>query len=131
MKQITVLAENKANLIADITQVLADAGINLESITGQNFGEQSITTIVTQEYGKALDILQRQPGMQVISEDALIVRIEDEQGALARLSRRFSDASINIRSIRFVERHKGYALVAISTERTDEALELVEDILVS
>lgn len=131
MKQITILSENKNDLIADITQLLADAGIDLESITGRNFGEQSIATITTKNYGAALDILQKQPGLQVVSEDALIVRIEDEQGALARLSRRFADVKINIRSIRFVERHEGYALVAISVERTDEALKLVEDILVS
>lgn len=131
MKQITILSQSKKDLITDVTQLLASAGIDLDSITGRNFGEQSIATITTQDYGKALDVLQQQPGLQVVSEDALIVRIEDEKGALARLSRRFADAGINIRSIRFVERHEGYALVAISTERTDEALELVKDILVS
>jgi hypothetical protein len=131
MKQITILSQNRRDLIADVTQVLSESGINLDSITGRNFGEQSITTITTKSYDEALSILQKYPDLQVISENALIVRIEDELGSLAKLVRRFADAGINIRSVRFVERHDGYALVAISTERTEEALGLVQDILVS
>lgn len=131
MKQITILSQNRQDLIADVTQVLSESGINLDSITGRNFGEQSIATITTKSYDEALSILQKYPDLQVISENALIVRIEDELGSLAKLARRFADAGINIRSIRFVERHDDYALVAISTERTDKALDVVKDILVS
>lgn len=131
MKQITILSQNRRDLIADVTQVLSESGINLDSITGRNFGEQSIATITTKSYDEALSILQKYSDLQVISENALIVRIEDELGSLAKLARRFADAGINIRSVRFVERQDGYALVAISTERTEEALSLVQDILVS
>lgn len=131
MKQITILSQNRRDLIADVTQVLSESGINLDSITGRNFGEQSIATITTKSYDEALSILQKYSDLQVISENALIVRIEDELGSLAKLARRFADAGINIHSVRFVERHDGYALVAISTERTEEALGLVQDILVS
>lgn len=131
MKQITILSQNRRDLIADVTQILSESGINLDSITGRNFGGQSIATITTKSYGEALSILQEYSDLQVISENALIVRIEDELGSLAKLARRFADAGINIRSVRFVERHDGYALVAISTERTEDALDLVKDILVS
>lgn len=131
MKQISILSKSRRDLIADLTQALCDSGINLDSITGRNFGEQSIVTITTENYDNALNLLQKHSDWQVISEDALIVRVEDELGSLAKLTHRFADAGINIRSIRFVERHDGYALVAISTERTDKALDIVKDILVS
>ncbi|PJB69819.1 MAG: hypothetical protein CO093_09500 [Alphaproteobacteria bacterium CG_4_9_14_3_um_filter_47_13] len=131
MKQITILSQNKKDLIADVTQLMAVADIDIDSITGRNFGDQSIVTLTTKDDAEAFKVLQRHQDFQVMSENALIVRINDERGALAKLSRRFSDSGINIRSIRFVERHDGYALVAISTERTDEALKIVKDILVS
>lgn len=130
MKQITILSENKTDLIADITQFLAEERINIESVTGRNFGKNSVVTITVQDYQSALNKLQECERFQVICEDAIIVKITDELGALAKLTRRFSDAGVQINSIRFVERHEGYALVAISTERTDKALNLVNDILV-
>ena len=130
MKQITILSENKTDLIADITQFLAEKRINIESVTGRNFGKNSVVTITVQDYQSALNKLQECERFQVICEDAIIVKVTDELGALAKLTRRFSDADVQINSIRFVERHEGYALVAISTERTDQALNLVNDILV-
>ena len=99
-------------------------------MTGRNFGKNSVVTITVQDYQSALNKLQECERFQVICEDAIIVKITDELGALAKLTRRFSDAGVQINSIRFVERHEGYALVAISTERTDKALNLVNDILV-
>jgi len=130
MKQITILSENKTDLIADITQFLAEERINIESVTGRNFGKNSVVTITVQNYQSALNKLQECERFQVICEDAIIVKVTDELGALAKLTRRFSDAGVQINSIRFIERHEGYALVAISTERTDKALNLVNDILV-
>jgi len=131
MKQITLLAGNKKDLIAEITRILADGGISLDSITGENYGEQAVVTITVDNYPEALRLIQSRKDFQVMSKDALLVRIEDEVGALARLSRRFADAGIDIQSIRFVERGEGSALVAISTPRTEEALALVHDIAVS
>ena len=131
MKQITILSRNLKNPVASLTQRLATAGLDIESITGEIYGGQSVITLTLKDYERALNLLSEDPHLQVMAEDALIVRIEDETGALAKLSRRFADTGIEIRSIRFVERHEGHALVAISTERTQEALALVRDILVS
>ena len=131
MKQITILSHSREDLIGDITQILCDARINIESITARNFGAQSIATITTDSHDHAMQALQNVPGLQVVSEDALIVRVKDEMGALAKLARRFTNAHIHIRSLRFVERHQGYALVAISTEHSDKAREIVGDFLVS
>lgn len=130
MKQITILSENKTDLIGEITHFMAEEKINLESVTGRNFGKNSVVTITVQDYQSALNKLQECERFQVICEDAIIVKVTDELGALAKLTRRFSDAGVQINSVRFIERHEGYALVAISTERTDKALNLVNDILV-
>lgn len=131
MKQITILSHDREDLIGDITQILCDAQINLESVTARNFGAQSIATITTDSHDRAIQTLHNVSGLQVVNEDALIVRVKDEMGALAKLARRLADAHIHIRSLRFVERHQGYALVAISTEHSDKAREIVGDILVS
>lgn len=131
MKQITILSRDLKNPVSTITQMLAAADIGIESIAGESYGGQSVITLTLRDYEEALKLLSEDSNLQIMAEDALIVRIEDETGALAKLSRRFADAGIEINSIRFVERHEGYALVAVSTERTEEALALVKDILVS
>jgi hypothetical protein len=131
MKQITILSVCGKDLITEITHILSERGISLDSVTARNFGHQSIATITTHNHDLAMEALQEYNHLQVVSEDALLVRIEDELGSLAKLARRFTDQGIDIRSLRFVERHQGFALVAIGVERSDKVLEIVKDILVS
>ena len=66
-----------------------------------------------------------------MSEDAIIIRIADEPGALAKISKRFHDAEIRLRSVRIIRRGSGCGLVALSTERSEQALDLVRDVLIS
>lgn len=125
MKQITVLAATGSNVIAEVTEILADAGVNIDSIAGENYGAQAIVNVTVDDEDAALYALQKKPDWQVMSEDAVLVRIEDEVGALAKLSKRLSDSGIVIRSLRFVERCGGTALVAVSSENPAAAREVL------
>lgn len=131
MKQISIVSENKAGIVAKITEILASNNINIESIDAETFGNSAVTILTVDRYDDALRALRGLRGMKAITEDAILIRLEDQPGALAKIAKRFQDANINIRSLRFVRRDANYAIVAISTDRTDEALALVKDILVS
>lgn len=130
MKQITVLARSQGNMIADVTDILAGAGVNIDSITGEHYGAQAVVNITVDNEQTALYALQKRLDWQIIHEDALLVQVKDEIGTLAKLARRLADKNVAIRSIRFVERYDGHALVAIATEHPEEAREAVKDIAV-
>lgn len=137
MKQITILTHNaEAGILAEITEALANEAIDLHDISGEQFGEQAVITVKVDNVEKAFRILQKNPHWQIVNQDVLLVKIKDEIGGLAKLARRFADEDISLQSIRFVERHtdengNDYALVAISTARSDKALKVVQDIRIN
>ncbi len=130
MKQITIISGNQPGIIAEISETLARQAINIENIDAESFAESAITILSVDRYDEALRLLQAIPGIKAVTEDALVIRIKDEPGALARIARRFSDAGINLRSLRFLQRDNDYGLVAICAERGQEARDLVKDVLV-
>lgn len=130
MKQITIVAESRVGLVAEITAALSAFNINIDSIDGEAVAGRSVVVLTADRYDQALAVL-RDAGFHAVSEDAIVIRIADEPGGLAKIAKRFADAGIDLRSIRFLSRVPGFALVAIATERTDEALELVKDVLIS
>ena len=89
-----------------------------------------VVTLTVDRYNRALAAL-RDGGYPAVTEDALLVRIEDEPGALAKVAVRFKEADIPVRSIRIIRRRNGFGIVAISTERTEAAKELVRDSLIA
>ncbi len=130
MKQITIVGESDPGLLAQVSEILAARGINIETLDAETVQDYGVVILTVDRYDEALAAL-RDAGLHAVSEDAIIIRIADEPGALARISRRFHDAEIRLRSVRIIRRGAGYGLVALSTERTEEALDLVRDVLIS
>lgn len=129
MKQITIVADDRPGIIAEIAYVLANKGVNIESLDGEALEGHGIVVFTVDKYDEALRAL-RDAGMKAITEDAILVRMKDEAGALARIALRFQEANVNLRSVRIVRREGGSVLVAISTRDLEKAKALVQDVLV-
>ena len=128
MKEIVIVTENRTGLMADISEVLAALGINLETLDAEEVRGLAVVELTVDRYDEALQAL-RQAGFDAIAEDALVVGLPDAPGALAKVAKRFKDANIDLRSVRIIRRQEGFALVALATERTDEAKALVKEYL--
>lgn len=129
MKQITLLLKNRTGVLAEVTELLAARGINIENLSAEGASEMGVMVMQVDRYDEALALLNEN-GYNAVTEDALVVRLPNQPGALAGVARRFRDAGIDIRSITVVDHDEKIALAAISTDRTQEALDLVRDILV-
>ena len=132
MTHLTVLLESHARTVADLAQALADRGINIEDIDVQDAGphQTGVVNLTVDRYDEALLAL-RDAGFRAVSEDALVIRLRDEPGALAKVAVRFKDAGIAIRSMHILGRAGSSALVSIVSERPADAKHLVRDLLVS
>ena len=130
MKQISVVSHENQDITPDLADALGAAGINIETLDIEHVDESFIVTLTVDRYDEALQVLQR-TGFDAVSEDALLIRLVDEPGGLARIARRFRDADIHVRSLRLVRRAKGHAIVAVSVDRTQKACELVRDVLIT
>jgi hypothetical protein len=130
MKQITIVAEDRPGVAADISSALGAAGVNIETLDAEAFGSVMVTKLTADRYDEALRALTA-AGFPAFSEDVLVVQIEDRPGELGRIMQRFKDANINLRSLRFIRRSGSTAFVAIGAERNERARELVRDVIVS
>ena len=129
MKQITIVCESHSGVMAEIAEVLAAAGVNIETLDAETIGNSGVIVLTVDRYDIALRALSQTP-FHAISEDAIVVQLDDKPGELARITRRFKDAEINLRSIHIIRRDAGKSIVAISTRRTEQAKELVKDMLI-
>lgn len=128
MKEIVVVTQNRPGLLADLSEALGDRGINIETIDAEEVRDTAVVELTVDRYDEALQIL-RDAGFDAVTEDALLIRLQDKPGALAKVARRFKDAGIDMKSVRIIRRQGGSAFVAIATDRSAEARALVSDYL--
>jgi hypothetical protein len=130
MKQLTIPTEGHPGELAAVTRILGEAGINIESIDGEEEGDgHGVLSLTVDRYDEALRLL-RAAGFRPITEDAVVIRVPDEPGALAKVAARFSDAGVNIRSLHIVRRREGNCLVSLVTSDNEAASRLVADLVV-
>ncbi|MBN8531093.1 MAG: ACT domain-containing protein [Alphaproteobacteria bacterium] len=130
MKNITIIGDNRPGLLADIADLLANAGINIESMDAETAGQMGVVSLTASDYDLAMERL-RDADYQVLSEDAMVLKLEDKPGALARVAAKFKEKNVDIRSMRLLKREGDHCLVSLVAEKTPQVMELVKDSLVA
>ena len=82
------------------------------------------------QYDRAQHVLN-DAGWKPITEDALLVRVKDEPGAIAHLAKRFRDADLHVSSMRIVQHHGDWGAISVCAEPIENARELVKDQLLA
>ena len=130
MKQIVIPVPHRPGVVADVSETLAAAGINIEEMDAEGAVDNGVILLMVDRYDAALRALQ-EAGFRAISEDALVLRLRNEPGSLAQVARRLETAAINIRSLRIAKHLGPHTLVTLVTDHQAEARELLRDCLVS
>ena len=113
-ERIVIIVDNRVGVLADITGVLAGAGINIESMETEIAGQRGAITMTVNETDHALSLLN-QAGFKAVGEDTVVIRLLDEPGSLARVADRLKQAEVNIQNLHILGRQDGYSLIALTT----------------
>ena len=125
MQRIIIMAENRVGVIAEISRALAVDGINIETLDTKDVGSSGIVILTTDHPNKALHALKN-AGFKAVSDDAIIIKLVDEPGALAKVAEKFKRANVNIRSIHILNCQDGYSMVALTTNDRAKAEALID-----
>lgn len=125
MTRIVIMARNEVGVIADISRALADASINIETISAKALGDKGVITLTTDDDDASLRVLT-DAGFKASADDSLMLSLRDEPGALAKIAERFKEAGINIQTLHILDRREGHTTIAVSTDNRERAESLVD-----
>ena len=129
MKALTIIHEDHPGLLAEVMALLDREGIEVEDFSGVSVGDTAVITLTARPFPEVFRLLA-DAGYRVISSDHLLIRLERQPGALARLSRRLAEGGVNVRSMHIVNKDERAGIVALETLDYERARELLGDLLV-
>ena len=125
IQQLSVFIENKPGRLAEITEVLANADVDIRAISVADTSDFGILRVIVDRPKEAV-IALREHGMTVSLTNVLAVGIPDEKGSFSKVIRILADAGIDVKYIyAFVSRDKDKAYVIIRTEKSTRAAEVL------
>lgn len=127
VKQISVFLENKSGRLADVTKVLADAGINLRAMTIADTADFGILRLIVNKNEEALKVLEEH-GFTAKVTEVLGVEVEDKPGGLAKIMTIFDENNVNIEYLYVTqERNKEMAVVIFKVDNLRHGLKILEE----
>jgi len=124
-RRIIVIVPDEPGALAHVTQVLAEAEINIEDIDGRLAGDLGVISLRTSDDDGALHALLN-ADLRAVTSDAVVFFLPDQPGALARVAQRFGQHQVNVRTIHIVHRLAEHAIVAVTTDDNDLARSLLD-----
>ncbi len=128
MKQLTVLVPHRVGVVADITAALAEQEVNIEELDVEGLENHGILVLSVDKYDVALRVLHAM-GYRVVTQDALLIRLEDKPGALAKVALRLKNTGLDLRSMHIIRREEGCALVSLVASDHAKAAAELKDVL--
>ena len=93
--QLSVRIENKVGQLISPCKVLADAGINLVTLSLADFPEFGILRLIVRDWQRAREVLEA-AGVEVAVTDVLAIEFRDLPGGLVELLDIFTKAGISV-----------------------------------
>ena len=125
IKQISIFVENTSGRLADVTALLAGAGINLRALAIADTADFGILRMVADQPDAAVKLL-REAGFTARETDVIGVEVPDHPGALARLMALFRDEGVNIEYLyASLEHSSDQAVIVLKVDAVDAALAML------
>lgn len=93
--QISVFLENRVGQLAEITELLAESGINLRAISIAETADYGLARLIVDDYKKASDILANHGDMLSVTK-VWAVAVPDEPAGLANLLKVLAENHVDV-----------------------------------
>ena len=127
IKQISVFLENNAGRLAEVTGVLAKAGINLRAISIADTADFGILRLIVNDCEGALKALN-DAGFTNRQSEVAAVEIDDKPGSLAKVMDLFRERKVNIEYLyASLEGQSGKAVVIFKLENHQKGTQILKE----
>lgn len=120
--QLSVFVENRPGHLRAPCQALADAGINLETLSLADTQQYGILRLIVRDWQAAKSVLEA-AGFVVNTTEVLAIEVPDRPGGLADVLGMIEQAGINVEYMyAFAEKRNDKAIVIFRFEDVDAAI---------
>ena len=124
--QISIFLENKAGRLAEVTRVIAEAGINIRALSLADTSDFGILRLIVTDFEKAKNALKER-GFTVGRTTVVAVEVQDRPGGLSSILEILSGNGINVEYMyAFVQQSGQNAILIFRFDRTDQAIEVLQ-----
>ncbi len=127
IKQLSIFVENKSGRLAEITAIMAQAGVDIRALSIADTTDFGILRIIVDKPDIAAEALKK-AGLTVSLTNVIAIGIEDRPGGFAKAMKALNDAHISVEYMyAFISRDQGRACVLLRVENNEAAIDVLQE----
>ena len=127
VEQISIFLENKTGRLADVTQALAGAEINIRALSLADTSDFGILRLIVNDPERAKDVLREQ-GFTVARNLVVAVEVDDHPGGLHKILSLLEVHGVNVEYMYAYIRPKNKnATLIFRFDKIDDALKVLQE----
>jgi hypothetical protein len=125
VEQISIFIENKSGRLAEVTQVLGEAGVNIRALSLADTSDFGILRLIVDETDRAKTVL-KEHGFTVNKTEVVAVQVPDRPLGLHGILKVLDQAKVNVEYMyAFVDRCGENAVIIFRFDSPGEAIEVL------
>ena len=121
LEQIVVRTDDRPGVLAEVGELLGDAGVNIETLSASHHGGEGVIHLVVDDAEDAAEILASHGFRVEESSPVLAVTLEDRPGELGRYCRKLSRAGVDISAVYVARREGGETELIFAVDDLEQA----------
>ena len=127
VEQISIFLENKSGRLAEVTGILAGAGINIRTLSLADTADFGILRLIVDRTDQANKVL-KETGFTVAKTEVIALEVPDVPGGLARILSVLDAAGVNVEYMyAFARQSADKAIVIFRFDELDRAIQVLLD----
>ncbi|MCM8779676.1 MAG: hypothetical protein NC914_00775 [Candidatus Omnitrophica bacterium] len=98
-KEIVVTIVNKVGILAEMSDIIASHGINIEAVGGYAVANTANVMLVTNDNLRAIEALRAKGYKSAVENEVVIVDLDNKPGALKNVAKKLAEQDIDIKHI--------------------------------
>ncbi len=125
VEQISIFLENKSGRLAEVTNILAKAGVNIRALSLADTADFGVLRVIVDQNETAKQALKSH-GFTVGKTEVLAVAVPDQPGGLAKILGVLEAGHINVEYMyAFVQRSGDNAIMIFRFDELDKAIQVL------
>ncbi len=126
IRQLSIFLENRPGRLSALCRTLADAGVNLSTLTLAETGEFGLLRLITPDPDKARQVVER-AGYAATMTEVVALQVPDRPGGLASVLRALEAPGISVEYMyAFAMRAGGDAIMIFRFDDMDRAIAVLQ-----
>lgn len=123
-KQLEIVTPNKVGMLAEVTGVIADSGVNIDALCAFVKGNKAYFLVITNDNAKAKSALRKRK-FQVKETNVVLADLENRVGAVREMGDKLKAEKIDLDYIYGTTSGSGSALLVFSSNKNKKAIEVL------